>query len=217
MMKSYSSASFFAGLAWGAGLIGMLAILAAGRSANADTLPGHETIVFVRHGEKPEQGLGQLDCQGLNRALALPAVIEAKYGRPAAIFAPDPAKQKDDGGKAYDYVRPLATIEPAAIRFGLPVDTSYGFAEINKLKDALEQPAYHDATVVVAWEHKIIDVVAKLIVSAHGGDEATVPKWQSADFDSIYVVKISWTGAGATATFELAHEGLDGRSTLCPG
>ena len=47
-----------------------------------------ETIVFVRHGEKPEAGLGQLSCQGLNRALALPAVIRAKFGRPDAIFAP---------------------------------------------------------------------------------------------------------------------------------
>jgi hypothetical protein len=209
--------------AWAACVAGALAALAWGPSpAGAETVPGHETpghetIVFVRHGEKPEQGLGQLDCQGLNRALALPAVIQAKFGRPAAIFAPDPAKQKDDGGKAYDYVRPLATIEPAAIRFGLPVNTSYGFAEIAKLKDALEQPAYHDATVLVAWEHKIIDVVAKLIVTAHGGDEATVPKWQSADFDSIYIIKITWTAVGATAVFEQGHEGLDGRSTLCPG
>ena len=29
-----------------------------------------ETVVFVRHGEKPEKGLGQLSCRGLNRALA---------------------------------------------------------------------------------------------------------------------------------------------------
>ena len=27
-----------------------------------------ETIVFIRHAEKPEAGLGQLDCRGLNRA-----------------------------------------------------------------------------------------------------------------------------------------------------
>jgi hypothetical protein len=30
----------------------------------------------VRHGEKPPHGLGQLDCRGLNRALALPALIQ---------------------------------------------------------------------------------------------------------------------------------------------
>ena len=35
-----------------------------------------ETIIFLRHGEKPEEGLGQLNCRGLNRALALPPVVE---------------------------------------------------------------------------------------------------------------------------------------------
>ena len=45
-------------------------------SAIGDGIDGAaETIVFVRHGEKPEAGLGQLNCQGLNRALALPSVI----------------------------------------------------------------------------------------------------------------------------------------------
>ena len=45
-----------------------------------------ETIVFVRHGEKPDAGLGQLDCQGLNRALKLPGVIKATFGKPNAIL-----------------------------------------------------------------------------------------------------------------------------------
>jgi hypothetical protein len=83
-----------------------------------------ETIVLVRHGEKPDKGLGQLDCQGLNRALALPPVIAKTFGRPSAIFAPDPSRQKQDDGVSYDYVRPLATIEPTAIFFGLPVNAS---------------------------------------------------------------------------------------------
>jgi len=43
-----------------------------------------------------------------------------KYGKADVIFAPDPAKQKNDSGTKYDYVRPLATIEPTAIYFGLP-------------------------------------------------------------------------------------------------
>lgn len=197
---------------WGAGLIGLAAMPV---PAMADP-PQIETILFVRHGEKPRAGLGQLNCQGLNRALALPAVIAAKYGPPTAVFAPDPAQRKDDGGVSYDYIRPLATVEPAAIRFGLPVDTNYGFADIAKLKDALEQPAYHGATVLVGWEHKIIDVVARLILNAHGAGETAVPSWPSADFDSIYVVKIMWSAPGAPARFELGHEGLDGRSAQCP-
>ena len=93
---------------------------AIGGQANGATA----TIVFVRHGEKPERGLGQLSCQGLNRALALPAVIAKYFDRVDAIFAPNPSHPKEDAGELYDYIRPLATIEPTAIWFGLPVDVS---------------------------------------------------------------------------------------------
>ena len=34
------------------------------------TSTGGETIVMLRHGEKPAGGLGQLSCKGLNRALS---------------------------------------------------------------------------------------------------------------------------------------------------
>ena len=34
-----------------------------------------ETIVCIRHGEKPKAGLGNLDAEGRNRALALPDVL----------------------------------------------------------------------------------------------------------------------------------------------
>ena len=63
--------------------------------------PAVETIVFIRHGEKPEGGLGQLTCQGLNRSLALPAVIARMFGKQDAIFAPNPSIQKRDEGKPY--------------------------------------------------------------------------------------------------------------------
>jgi hypothetical protein len=183
-------------------------------AADSENASSAETIIFIRHGEKPKQGLGQLDCQGLNRALALPKVLETQFGRPAAIFAPNPSMEKDDGGKSYDYVRPLATIEPSAIYFGLPVDTTYGFAETDKLKEALEQPDYRGATIVVAWEHRLIDVLVKKLMQAHGDAEGAVPEWQSADFDSIYVVTINWnTGS---ISFKLMSEGLNGLPTACP-
>ena len=31
--------------------------------------------MFLRHGEKPSGGYGQLTCQGLNRSLALPDIL----------------------------------------------------------------------------------------------------------------------------------------------
>ncbi len=173
-----------------------------------------ETIVFVRHGEKPAGGLGQLDCQGLNRALALPAVIRRDFGRPDAIFAPDPADAKLDSGKSYDYIRPLATIEPTAIALGMPVDTSIGVADWAALGRVLQTAPYANALVVVAWEHSDIVKLARAIVAAHGGDPAVVPEWDYRDFDSMYVVKI---GDDGKAGFARRLEGLDGQRLACPG
>src|SRR5579862_8886566 len=115
--------------------------------------PTTETIVIIRHGEKPADGLGQLSCQGLNRALALPPVLSKMFGKPAAIFAPNPSEQKEDGGKLYDYIRPLATIEPTAIAYGMPVNADIGQARIDDLRARLNEPAWHDTYVLVAWEH----------------------------------------------------------------
>jgi hypothetical protein len=177
----------------------------------------NETIVFVRHGEKPPGGLGQLSCQGLNRALALPPVIRRKFGTPAAIFAPNPSDQKADDGKLYDYVRPLATIEPAAIAFGLPIHSGIGQERIDDLRKQLDAPIYHDAFVLVAWEHWQIARLARALAKQHGGNPELVPDWKGTDFDSIYVVKIHRSGAAATTTFEVDHEGLDGQPAACPG
>ncbi|HEV3425800.1 MAG TPA: histidine phosphatase family protein [Paraburkholderia sp.] len=175
-----------------------------------------ETLVFVRHGEKPAEGFGQLSCKGLNRSLALPAVIAAKFGKPDAIFAPDPGQQKSDSGHSYYYVRPLATIEPTAIQFQMPVQTPYGFAQIDKLGSALVDPAYRNKLVVVAWEHGLIEKLVRQMVGAHGGNAADVPRWHSDDFDSIYIVKLDWQGGSPRATFQHDRQGLDDRSADCP-
>lgn len=175
-----------------------------------------QTIVFMRHGEKPEAGLGQLSCQGLNRSLALPSVLSKLFGKPAAIFAPDPSKRKDDSGTSYDYIRPLATIEPTAIAFGMPVDASFGYKDIDDLKAELKESKYAGKLIFVAWEHKQIVDLARQLMSENGGDEKAVPKWHGKDFDSLYVLRIGRGKAGSATTFEKMTEGLDGLSEVCP-
>src|SRR3954463_3085560 len=98
----------------------------------AAVVPAHaeETIVFMRHGEKPSSGLGQLTCQGLNRALALPSILVGRYGRAAYAYAPNPAVKVNDSGGSFFYVRPLATIEPTAVRAGVSINTGYGYTDI---------------------------------------------------------------------------------------
>jgi hypothetical protein len=197
-------------------LIGRMFLSSAAALFLAGGAMAEERIVFVRHGEKPPQGLGQLDCKGLNRALALPAVFAKAFGKPNAIFAPDPAKQTTDFGVLYDYVRPLATIEPTAIALGMPINTQFGLDDTTDLIKDLEKEAYHDALIIVAWEHKVIVDVTRQILSANGGEPDDVPKWNRDDFDSIYVVTIDWSGPRPKATFQHKAEGLDGQPDVCP-
>src|ERR1700730_13947715 len=118
----------------------LLALLLAGLaiSCRAETPTNStsvETIICLRHGEKPKAGLGQINCRGLNRSLALPKLLIGRYGRPQFIFASNPTQkidelppwlQKPDDDK-YFYLRPLAFIEPTAIQCGLPVNIQFGF------------------------------------------------------------------------------------------
>jgi hypothetical protein len=195
----------------------LLLALVSAQAAAAKDAAKTQTIVLVRHGEKLEGGLGQLDCQGLNRSLALPAVLANKFDKPLAIFAPSPSRQKDDNGQAYDYIRPLATIEPTAIGLGMPVNADYRSSDTGGLEHALAQKSLSNGTVLVAWEHKLIVTIARDIVSAYGGDLAAVPKkWEGDDFDSIYVLRIVRSDGAATVSFEHGAEGLNGQPTTCP-
>jgi len=175
-----------------------------------------ETIVCIRHGEKPLGGLGQLTCRGLNRALALPDVLLAKYGTPEFIFAPNPTQKVDDRGGDYYYVRPLITIEPTAIRCGLPVNTEFGFKQINGLQDELEKPKYRNATVFIAWEHLNLDKFVKHLVKADGGNSDQVPIWPEKDYDSIFLIKITHSDGHESVAFSIDHEGLNNLSADCP-
>jgi len=174
-----------------------------------------ETLVCIRHGEKPRGGLGQLDCRGLNRALALPDVLLKKFGRPQFIFAPNPT-EKIDGVPGYYYIRPLMTIEPTAVRCGLPVNTEFGYQHIKGLEDELDKTPYQNATVFISWEHVLLHDFVKNIVKDNGGDPARVPVWSGKDYDSIYLVKITRAAGQTCVTFTIDHEGLTNLNDNCP-
>jgi len=184
-------------------------------ATSSNTTPTTETIVFFRHGEKPSGGYGQITCQGLQRALALPGVLTQMFGSPQYLFAPNPAPKIGDPAGSFYYVRPLATIEPTAIRLGLPVNAQYGYDNITGLQTELLSSTYASATVFVSWEHLKLQALVQNIMNAYGGG-AAVPAWDSSDYDSIYVVRMTRNPAGTTAVFEHDYEGLNGLTTSCP-
>lgn len=185
---------------------------------SAHLLAGQETIVAIRHGEKPLGGLGQLTCQGLNRALALPKVLITRFGKPDAIYAPDPAVQVNDGSNdRYSYVRPLITIEPTAIALGMPVNAQIGFTDITKLQAELTAPSNRNALIFVAWEHDMLNRFAQQMLRSYGQDPSVVPAWPNDDYDRIYIFKIDENHGKAELTFKEEYEHLNGTlSEACP-
>lgn len=174
-----------------------------------------ETIVFFRHGEKPSGGYGQLTCQGFNRAIQLYDVMVPRFGKPKYLFAPNPTPKISDPAGSFYYVRPLATIEPMAIRLGLPVNAHYGYNEVTSLANALTSSGYSSSTVFVAWEHAYLVQAAQMILNKYNAG-VTVPAWTSGDYDSLYIVKLVNVNGYVTASFRRDYEGLNAQPTTCP-
>ena len=176
-----------------------------------------ETIVFLRHGEKPDKEIGQLNCQGLNRALALPRILTSKFGKPDYIFAPATSRMSPiTGGVGYNYLRPLATIEPTAIELDMPVDTDFGYSDIGGLRSELTRLKYQKALIFVAWEHHELEELVKQLVSEYQGDPNEIPNWKGEDFDSLYILRITSRDGKKSISFTQDHEGLSNLSTDCP-
>jgi hypothetical protein len=174
-----------------------------------------ETIVFIRHAEKPEAGLGQLDCRGLNRALALPTVLVSKFGKLDQIYAPDPTGKVHDPAGTFDYLRPLATIEPTAVRLGMPVNCDYRYDHIKELETELLSPERLGQVILVVWEHHFLNQMVKDLVQTKGGDPKQVPDWPGSEYDRIDILRIP-AGNGPIA-FVQDHENLNHLGDDCPG
>ena len=201
-----------------AAIVSSLGCCAVAQAAEPTNEPTAERIIIIRHGEKPPAGLGQLACRGLARALALPDVILSKFGAPDAVFAPNPARRKPDAGKLYDYIRPLATIEPLAIRVGLPVDLRFAFGDAQALARVLSDRQYAGKTIVVAWEHHLAVTLMRELMKRNSGDARLVEDWKDTDFDRMDVIEIMRiAGKAPISTYRPGLQGLNGIPGECPG
>jgi hypothetical protein len=185
----------------------LLVLLFAAPLLSAEEKP--ETIIAIRHAEKPPGGMGQLSCKGLNRALALPKVLTQRFGRPNAIYAPNPSPRIFDDLHLYFYVRPLTTIEPTAISLGMPVNTKVGYNKVKTLRTELTSRSNRSKLIFVAWEHAELNDFAKLMLKSFGQDPSAVPKWPDDDYDRIYIFKITEIHGKPSLLFQVDHEGLN--------
>ncbi|KIK83328.1 histidine phosphatase family protein [Pseudomonas koreensis] len=185
----------------------------------AQPVDGTQTLIFLRHAEKPAGGLGQLNCQGLNRAIELSTLLPEKFGKADYVFAADPTRNVEEGelDNSYSYIRPLMTISPAAIKLGLPVNIEFSANDTSDLARELTEDKYHNATIYTAWSHGYLpELINKVAGNAVGEKQTITDDWASGDFDSLYVLTLTWHNGKASLQSHSYKQGLDNGKATCP-
>ena len=141
--------------------------------SRAQPVDGTQTLVFLRHAEKPDGGLGQLNCQGLNRAIDLSTLLPEKFGKADYVFAANPTRNVEEGelDNSYSYIRPLMTISPAAIKLGLPVNIEFSANDTSDLARELLEDKYHNSTIYTAWSHGYLPELINKVAGQSGRRE----------------------------------------------
>ncbi|MFG0925522.1 histidine phosphatase family protein [Pseudomonas sp. CJQ_8] len=187
--------------------------------SRARSVDGTQTLVFLRHGEKPGEGLGQLNCQGLNRALDLASVLPERFGKADYVFAANPTRHVEEGSRdeSYSYIRPLMTITPSAIRLGLPVNIDYGANDTAELADELLSDKYRNATIYTAWSHGYLPELINTVAGKALGEERVITEdWSGEDFDTLYVLTLTWQNGKASLLSRNVRQGLNDGAHSCP-
>ena len=152
------------------------------------------TVVMIRHGEKND-ATGNLSCQGLNRALGLPAVLNAKFPRPSAIYVPSLSDGKETG-----HARMFQTVTPFAVQDSLAINSSF---KLSKDSAVAQEVMTKSGVILLVWEHTNIPSIAKALGIANPGP------WVNKDFDSIWIVTYSRDKSGKwIAALKKDKEGL---------
>lgn len=187
--------------------------------AFAQPADGVQTLVFMRHAEKPADGLGQLTCQGLNRAIDLATLLPQKYGKADYVFAANPSRQVEEGAEddAYSYVRPMMTINPSAIKLGLPINLEFSANDTRQLANELTDDKYHNSTVYTAWSHGYLPELINTVAGKATGKKVSLTEdWADSDFDSLYVLTLTWHNGKATLLSRVDKQGLNNGAKACP-
>ena len=189
------------------------------RISSAGPVDGVQTLVFLRHGEKPVGGLGQLNCQGLNRAIDLATLLPEKFGKADYVFAANPTRNVEEGelNNSYSYIRPLMTISPSAIKLGLPVNINFSANDTSDLADELLQDKYHNSVIYTAWSHGYLpELINKVAGEAVGKKQKITEDWESGDYDSLFVLTLTWHNGKASLQSRSYKQGLDNGLQTCP-
>ena len=76
---------------------------------------------------------------------------------------------------------------------------------------------YHNAVIYTAWSHGYLpELINEVAGRAVGQDMNITDDWESNDFDSLYVLTLTWRDGKASLLSRNVKQGLDNGHTTCP-
>jgi hypothetical protein len=156
---------------------------------------GAETILIIRHGEKPLNGVNGVTIDGVKdedsliprgwqRAGALVDLLAPEAGpireglaRPGMLFAPQYGKEPENR-------RTHQTITPLSEQLGLPIEDEYEEGKEPELGKFVSTKA-SVPVVLICWEHDHIPAIPTGIVNVVNRQDIPT-EWPSARFDLVW-------------------------------
>jgi hypothetical protein len=174
-----------------------------GYKSGAQKLPAGVVlrVVIIRHGEKSDSS-SNLSCMGLNRSLALPAVLINITGKPDYTFVP-----AIKNGNITSSNRMFQTITPFAVKQNLIINTDY---KEDDCTAAANDVLGRTGMVLMVWEHSNIPPLAKAL-----GATGKL-SWSGKDFDSMWILDFTSTKKGLKfKKLSIKQQGINPADT-CP-
>lgn len=147
-------------------------------------------VVIIRHAEKAKDS-DNLSCQGHNRALQLASVLHQKIQTPDFTYVP--ALKAD---KSTKHSRMFQTVTPFAVKYDLTINSKYA---VDDFADVANSVLKKRGTVLMVWSHSEIAELAQAL------GVKKPPKWDDADFDTMWTI----TYADGEAQLTQDMEGLN--------
>lgn len=182
--------------------LGLQAGSAPPRNSPAGNYLANNTILIVRHAEKPDEATGQT---GLTEAGSRRAEAYIRYFQP---FHDDGMRLKITalyaGADSASSIRPRLTLEPLSKASRMPLDTTVSTKDPESLL-ALLRSHPHGDTPLVCWRHGQIPA---LLAAFGAAPDSLLPsgKWPDEVYD--WVVILHFDARGHLQSQKLVHETL---------
>ena len=186
-MRSWSN-----GVAFVAVFLAVLVPAAGNQTIEQGTQKWPNTILIIRHAEKPSDELQspELAPEGKERAKALARLFEASTDRPKPFPEPDFIFAARNTKQSH---RPLDTVSVLAKTINVPVNSSYSNGAYSQLaRELLHNPKYAGKTILICWHHGTIPQLAQQL-NATGIPDS----WKGSVYDRVWQISYDNEGKGS--------------------